>query len=179
MSSRIRKERSTYKHFDVDEVKSKVLPKVVNAVRDMGYELVGFEVKRGRTVSLEVEIYSRERGITLRDCEKVSSVVSRILDVDDPIPVRYNLLVSSPGADRVLKSEREYDIFAGREVEVKVNNFSSYNLAKEVNVGRLVGIEGDVVKFEIDGKEVWIDFSDVVYTKLYFDFGRYFGGRRV
>ncbi|MEN2997981.1 MAG: hypothetical protein ABDH28_02960 [Brevinematia bacterium] len=176
--SRTSREKAGNSHVyvDAEEIRSKVLPGITKIVEEMGYELVELKVRKGKVLSLEIEIYSRERNISLRDCERVSSVVSRVLDMEDPIPVRYNLVVSSPGVDRVFRSEREYRIFTGREVEVKVNNFQNYNLSREVNTGKLIGIDNDVVKFEINGREVWVDFSDIVYTKLYFDVGKYFGG---
>lgn len=178
MSRTSRKEVSSEEtYFDAEGVRNKLYPKILKIVRDMGYELVDFTIKKGKQVQVEVEIYLKHRDISIKDCEKVSNVISRVLDVEDLIPVRYNLLVSSPGADRVIKNEREYDIFSGREVEVKVKNFTSYNLDKELNIGTLLGIDNDVVKFEINGKEVWIDISDIEYTSLYLDVDKYFGGR--
>lgn len=162
--------------FDLESIKENISPKISKIVKDMGYEIVNIGLKKGKIVNLEIEIYSKEKPISLRDCEKVSNVISRVLDIDDPIPVKYNLVVSSPGADRILKEEKEYEIFSGREVEVKVNNFTNYNLSKDINIGTLIGIDNDIVKFEIDGREVWIDFSDIIYTKLYFDVSKYFGG---
>ncbi|MFN4245311.1 MAG: ribosome maturation factor RimP [Brevinematia bacterium] len=173
--NRGKKEKDVY--FDLEEIKDKILlPKISKILCDMGYDLVNLEIKKGRTINLEIEIYSKNRSISLKDCEKVSNVISRILDIEDPIPLSYNLVVSSPGVNRKLKSLREYEIFSGCEVEVKINNFESYNLKKDLNIGVLVGVDGDIIKFNIDDREVWVDVSDIAYTKLYFDVSRYFGG---
>ncbi|MGB9622038.1 MAG: ribosome maturation factor RimP [Brevinematia bacterium] len=164
-------------YFDVQVVREALYPKILKIVKDMGYELVDFTIKKGKSVVVEVEIYLKHRDISIKDCEKVSNVISRALDVENLIPVRYNLLVSSPGVDRVFRNTREYDVFSGKEVEVKIKNFESYNLTKEVNVGTLLGIDGDVVKFKIGEREIWVDLSDIEYTRLYFDIDKYFGGK--
>jgi len=162
--------------FDVDEVYIRMKDKVLTAVKNMGYDLVSFSIKKGKKVLVEVEIYLKDRSISTRDCEKVSNVISRLFDVEDPIPISYTLLVSSPGLDRELKELRDFEIFSGKEVEVNVRNFEVYALSSSHNVMRIIGVEGDVVKFDLGGKEVWIDFSDIEKAKLYFDFDRYFGG---
>ncbi|MCX8029134.1 MAG: hypothetical protein N2712_03970 [Brevinematales bacterium] len=176
MSKSLKRDRDEGSYIDIESIKSKINPKIQKLVKDMGYEVVDIDIKRGKTLVFEVEIYSKNKSISLKDCEKVSNVISRLLDVEDPIPTRYNLLVSSPGVDRVFRNPNEYEIFAGKEVEVKLNNFSSYNLSKDVFIAKLIGIEGDVVKFDYNGNEVWVDLSDIVYTKLYFDAKKYFGG---
>ncbi len=45
-------------------------------------------------------------GIGVEDCERVSRELSALLDVEDPIALPYQLEVSSPGADRILRSRR-------------------------------------------------------------------------
>ena len=66
----------------------------------LGYELIGCELKREhRRMVLRIYI-NNEQGITLDDCSKVSRQVSAVLDVEDPIPGKYSLEISSPGPDR-------------------------------------------------------------------------------
>ncbi|MCS7299156.1 MAG: hypothetical protein RMJ37_04225 [Spirochaetia bacterium] len=176
MSKSLRKQKEHDTYIDIEGISSMVKPKILKVLSDMGYHLLNMELKRGKVLTLEIEIFSKDKNISLKDCEKVSNVVSRVLDVEDPIPLRYNLVVSSPGANRVLKNTREYEMFAGRDVEVKVKNFSSYNLTKDTFTAKILGVDGDVVKFEFSDREVWIDLSDITYVKLHFDLGKYFGG---
>ena len=171
-----RKDKKTYTYIDTEEIKNEILPKVTKLLKEMGYELVDLEIRKGKSINLEIEIYSKNKNISLKDCEKVSNIISRMLDLEDPIPVSYNLVVSSPGVNRKLKNLKEYEIFSGRDVEVKISNFENYNLKSELSIAKLIGIDKDIVKFDIDGKEVWIDISDIIYTKLHFDVSKYFGG---
>jgi len=166
------------KDSSLDDVYEKMKDKVYSTVKNMGYELVDFSIKKGRKILVEVEIYLKNRDVSIKDCEKVSNVLSRLFDVEDPIPFNYTLLVSSPGADRNLKTVKDFEIFSGREVEVDIKNFGIYGLPSSHQIMKIVGVDGDVIKFDLDGREVWVDFSDIENTKLYFDFYKYFGGEK-
>lgn len=113
-------------------------------VRDAGAELLDVEIltEYGRTI-LRAYIY-RPDGVTLDDCVAVQDVLSLRLDETDPIPGSYCLEVSSPGLERVLRREKEFAIFAGRECQV--NLYSPYK-GKRVYVGKLAGL----IKDPVDG----------------------------
>jgi len=69
----------------------------------MGLELVELEFKKvGRSFVLRLFI-DKAGGVTMDDCADVSRELSLLLDVEDCIPGRYTLEVSSPGLDRPLK----------------------------------------------------------------------------
>ncbi len=58
-------------------------------------------------------------GVTLAECEALSRRLSVLLDVEDPVRGSYVLEVASPGLDRVLRREREFEHFRGRRVRVR------------------------------------------------------------
>jgi ribosome maturation factor RimP len=68
---------------------------------------------------LRVIIY-KEGGTSVDDCTKVSRELSRLLDVEDLIPQKYVLEVSSPGLDRPLQSERDFLRNRGEKVRLTV-----------------------------------------------------------
>jgi ribosome maturation factor RimP len=57
-------------------------------------------------------------GITLGDCATISEHVGRNLDATDVIKQSYVLEVSSPGINRPLKKEADYQRFIGEKVDV-------------------------------------------------------------
>lgn len=87
-------------------------------VRGMGHELldVEFTSDAGGPI-LRLTIYN-PRGITLDDCVSVDRAISPVLEELDPIPGSYNLEVSSPGLERTLKRDKEYEIFSGYDCKV-------------------------------------------------------------
>lgn len=68
---------------------------------------------------LRVVIY-KQGGTSVDDCAKVSRELSHILDVEDLIPQKYSLEVSSPGLDRPLKTEQDFRRNKGEKVKLTV-----------------------------------------------------------
>lgn len=86
-----------------------------------GIELVHVEIVgtiRRPTVRLFID--RQPEGVTLDDCERVSRQASALLDAHDPIPGTFVLEVSSPGLERKLYSERDWERFAGHPVRIKM-----------------------------------------------------------
>tara|TARA_B100000989_G_C19385568_1_gene403513 strand:+ start:74 stop:565 length:492 start_codon:yes stop_codon:yes gene_type:complete len=71
--------------------------------------------------TLRLVIDHTNRPVTVDDCEAVSRQVSRILDVEDPLPERYTLEVSSPGIERVLYGLEHFERFIGFQIKLKLN----------------------------------------------------------
>jgi ribosome maturation factor RimP len=91
-----------------------------------------------------------EESVSIEDCEQVNREMSTILDVEDPLPFSYTLEVSSPGLDRPLRHEADYDRFAGRLAKVVVREAVDNQKAFE---GRLRGVEsGDVLLEASNGR---------------------------
>ncbi|MGM9891796.1 ribosome maturation factor RimP [Limosilactobacillus sp.] len=115
-----------------------------------GFYLYDIEfVKEGKSWYLRVYI-DKEGGITLEDCATVSDQLSEALDnVDpDPIPQAYFLDVSSPGAERPLKNEADY--------QRALNHYIHVSLYQQVE-GRKV-YEGTLT--QLSDKELTLDYLD-------------------
>lgn len=129
----------------------------------MGYELVGIEfLAHGRNALLRIYI-DKEDGISLEDCQRVSYQVSGVLDVEDPIPGRYTLEVSSPGLDRPLFTLEHFVRFTGRRVKVRL---SSPLEGRRNFTGILHGIRADSVVLEEDGKEICLPLDRIEQARL-------------
>lgn len=102
-----------------------------------GIELVHIEMTSGRNPILRVFI-DKSGGVTVDDCAHVSERISLILDVEDPIPGEYMLEVSSPGLDRGLYKESDYERFAGLPSHIKMSE--AINGQKNFH-GKLIGLD--------------------------------------
>lgn len=92
---------------------------VLPACGQAGVELVDVEyVRESGRWFLRLYI-DKPDGVTLDDCELVHEEVGRRLDENDPIGHPYTLEVASPGLDRPLKREADFERFAGEPVEVR------------------------------------------------------------
>jgi len=95
---------------------------VTPILEKQNFELVEVEfVKEGRDWFLRVFI-DKEGGIDILDCALVSEQLDEKLDAmdPDPIPQAYFLEVSSPGAERPLKKESDYEQAVGEYIHVSL-----------------------------------------------------------
>src|SRR5205085_11497603 len=107
-----------------------------------GLELVHVEVSGGRNPILRVYI-DKPGGVTIDDCSSVSERISLILDVEDPIPGQFTLEVASPGLDRGLYKEADYERFAGLPCHIKLSEAitNANDQVKQRNFhGKLIGL---------------------------------------
>ena len=129
-----------------------VVTEVVRPIAEhYGLELIDVEyVKEGGSWYLRIYI-DKPGGVGMDDCQAVSEEVGRKLDELDPIPGNYFLEVSSPGLERSLKRERDFEYFAGREAAVHL--FAPLDGKKEFT-GVLKGMVDGNVMLLVDGREM-------------------------
>jgi ribosome maturation factor RimP len=94
---------------------------VTPAIEGLGFELVRVRLMGGNTKTLQVMADRPEGGIDVADCSKISTAVSAVLDVEDPIEDNYHLEVSSPGIDRPLTRMKDFDLWEGWEARIETS----------------------------------------------------------
>jgi len=132
------------------------------AVGAMGYELADIDAHLGRRGLLRLFI-DREGGVTVDDCQRVSEQVSALLDVEDPLPGSYVLEVSSPGFDRRLRKREHFERFAGERARVELRDPLE---GRRNFVGTLVGVDGDAVSLDVDGRTWRLPLNDIAVARL-------------
>lgn len=139
----------------------------------LGYELYDLALTgTGGHPTLRVRI-DRPEGVTLADCERVSKSLSALLDQADPLPTRYDLEVSSPGAERPLRSLAEYRRFIGKRANVRYRVGESEQVAE----GRLSAVSEQMIELQLgEGKHLKtaaIPLADIVAARLAIDLSRH------
>lgn len=130
-------------------------------------ELVDVEyVKEMGHFYLRVYI-DKDGGVTINDCENVSRAFEAVIDEKDPITEAYILEVSSPGLDRPLKKDKDFERSLGKEVEFKL--YKSIDGQKEF-MGTLVNYTKETMVIAIDDKEETFERSAVAHIRLYINF---------
>jgi len=141
--------------MDVHEILEKT-------VTGLGYELVDVERSpRGRVLRVFIDKPEKMRGVDIDDCALVSNQLSRVLTVEN---IDYDRLeVSSPGIDRPLKKEADFERFAGSEITLKLRlplngrrNFS----------GLLHGVLDGKVRVLTDAGEMVFDLFNIDRARL-------------
>jgi ribosome maturation factor RimP len=141
-------------------------------LESMGLELVDIEFGRiGRDAVLRLFI-DKEGGVMLDDCAALSRELSMVLDVEDVISCNYTLEVSSPGLDRPLKKQADYDRFVGRLVKVRTYQpfLDDNGNKRKTFLGKLEGLVDGVVKMTLtEGQTASIPVERVAKANLEFE----------
>ncbi|BCG48076.1 Bacterial ribosome 16S maturation protein RimP [Citrifermentans bremense] len=156
------------------DVAERVTEIVAEVGAPLGIELVDLEYKReGRDMVVRVFLEKREGGINLDDCAEVSRQLSDILDVEDFMPERYTLEVSSPGICRPLKKVADYERFLGHLVKVKTFEMLADDAGnkRKTFTGKLAGIADGVISIDLtEGQHASVPLDKVAKANLEFEF---------
>lgn len=160
-------------HEQLSSVVETVTDLVLPIVEEKNFELVEVEfIKEGKSWFLRVYI-DKEGGIDIEECALVSEYLSDKLDAldPDPIPQAYFLEVSSPGAERPLKKEADYQKAVGNYIHVSL--YQAMDEQKQFE-GTLVRLDEEelVLKIRIKTreKELTINRKNIAKARLAIQF---------
>ena len=152
------------------EVLNKITPLIENTA--MRFDLIPIEIdfeKENHRWFLRIFLFAKGRGVTLEDCENVTRSLNDFLD--ELIPCKYYLEVSSPGLERKLKSNREYLLFQGSNIILKLKSGvgedeSKFFKAKILDFRETEGLK--VLRLE-DEREFLIAQDKILSARLYIE----------
>ncbi|UCB53374.1 MAG: ribosome maturation factor RimP [Candidatus Zixiibacteriota bacterium] len=139
--------------------------KIKPVVEREDLELVDLEFSRGGPESVLRVYVDRSTGVTVDQCASLSRQISDLLDMEDLIPGRYKLEVSSPGLDRPLVSGADFK----RKIGEKVRVFLKENLdGKTELVGEIRDLkeENVVLRLESTGPKQKTGEERIVPLKM-------------
>ncbi|WP_071795401.1 ribosome maturation factor RimP [Natronohydrobacter thiooxidans] len=120
---------------------------VTPVIEGLGFELVRLRLMAGKTRTLQIMADRPEGGIEVQDCADISTAVSAVLDVDDPLEDAYTLEVSSPGIDRPLTRLKDFATWEGYEARIETSELID---GRRRFKGVLAGVEENEVLIEIE-----------------------------
>ena len=136
---------------------------ITPVIEDLGYELVRVRLVSGYDIVLQVMADRPDGGIEVDECGKISTAISAVLDVEDPVLDAYTLEVSSPGIDRPLTRLKDFDTFEGYEVKIETTELID---GQRRFKGTLAGIEDDDVLININQGTIGLKFEWLSDAKL-------------
>lgn len=152
-----------------------------NGVRLYDLELLG--TGRGKILRIYID-KDDVAGVSLDDCSNVSRGMSLLLDVEDPIEGAYNLEVSSPGLERVLKKKWHYDMSVGKEICVNLDRHLGKIIAdvpvpiatRKKVLGILVATGEQEIEVDIGSStKVKLPIENIVKANWVFNYEKNFG----
>jgi len=129
-------------------------------------ELYDVEIKNTTKGKVILVYLTKINGVSVTECRIVSRMISNVLDMEDIIPGKFFLEVSSPGLERELKLKKHY--LSAINEKIKLTFKMEDKIMTEIGILREV--LPDLINVEIEDKMVSVFFRDIKKAKTYFDF---------
>ena len=126
----------------------------------MGFEVVRIRLMGGMAKTLQIMVERPDGGIEVDECALISTAISAVLDVEDPLEDAYALEVSSPGIDRPLTRLKDFETWEGYEARLETTEMID---GRRRFKGVLAGIEGDEVLINLE------EGAETLTVGLHFD----------
>lgn len=129
---------------------------VAQTVTGLGYDLVELERSAGGTLRITIDLPwdGTERFVNVEDCERVTRQLQYALEVE---AIEYKRLeVSSPGIDRPLRGEKDFERFAGEVVDITLRAPMGTAAGGQVAANRKK-FRGTLERAETGWQLVWSD----------------------
>jgi len=133
----------------------------------LGYEFVDCEYKKFGTENTLTVFVDKEGGVNLDDCEVFSRKLEEILDEKDPISSEYILSVSSPGLDRPIKTQKDFERNIGKKIYIKL--YRALDKRKEI-IAVLNGYDDETINITDKNNAIVLKKSDVAMLKQHVEF---------
>jgi len=158
------------------DVMTKLESMIQQVAQDQGCELYDIEfagVGGRRTLRIYID---RPEGVGIADCSSVSRGLSELLDVDDPIEGAYDLEVSTPGIERVLRKPWHFQRVIGKKIQTRllkpleaygVQN-KKFSVMKQVSE-TLAAADEEGIEFRLEEEVAKIPFSAIDRAKVLFE----------
>ena len=158
-------------NFSRKEIIQKITPVIENAAIKNGVIPIeiDFQKESGKWF-LRIFIFDPEHPVDLDDCEKLTRSIDDFLD--EIIPVKYSLEVSSPGLERKIKSAKEYTIFKGKKVKIKLKE-EIEELKEKIFIGTILDFQKNIgLTLQIENTEqiIVVQEDNINSAQLYFDY---------
>jgi ribosome maturation factor RimP len=141
----------------MDRRMSEILTPVIEG---MGFEVVRIRLMGGMAKTLQIMVERPDGGIEVDECALISTAISAVLDVEDPLEDAYALEVSSPGIDRPLTRLKDFETWEGYEARLETTEMID---GRRRFKGVLAGIEGDEVLINLE------EGAETLTVGLHFD----------
>lgn len=157
--------------METKTAKQKIYELASQVAEDEGLELVSVDILgSGKRMLLKV-VVDKDGGVTIGDCEKMSRSLEALLDVEDPIKGPYVLEVSSPGLDRPLVKQTDFE----RNIEKLARVITTEKIDNQTFfIGRIIDVGEGWIRLKLgnkgEGKDIFIPMDKISKARLEIEF---------
>jgi len=121
---------------------------IARYLEEKGIELVDITYKHEQGGMVLRLLVDTPAGITIAECEALNNYLSDTLDKENVIEERYILEVASPGLDRPIVTDRDFERSMGKTLDVRTYEPID---AERTHEGKLIGMDKENIVLESDG----------------------------
>ena len=149
------------------EIIERVKSLIEGYLEDHNIELVEITYKREQGGMVLRLLADTPEGIIIAECEGLNNYLSEALDKEDVISEHFIIEVASPGLDRPIASDRDFERVMGKELDVRL--YEPRN-GKREHQGKLIGMEKENIVIEANGVSTVIPRVKIAKAILKIDF---------
>lgn len=145
------------------EIVDRVKELIADYLNERNIELIQMTYKREGVGMVLRLLADTPEGIRISECEELNNYLSEALDKEDFIEERYTLEVASPGLDRPIKTDRDFERSMGKGLEI-----STYEPidGRKTHEGRLMGMDKEKIVIESAGVSSVIPRAKIAMARL-------------
>jgi ribosome maturation factor RimP len=154
------------------DIPEELLEVIEPVVESSGFEVMDVMLVRGRPPWVLRVIMDTPQGdgrVSVDRCANVSREIGTHLDVADTLSSAYRLEVSSPGLDRPLSREKDFNAACGQQVRLQTRRPLD---GRRRFRGKLLAFAEGSARIEVDGAEVQIPFDEIAKANTIYQFTR-------
>ena len=136
-------------------------------IEEHGIDIIDIIYRREQQGMVLRIVADKPDGITIKECEELNNFLSGELDKEEIIRDYYILEVSSPGLDRPIRTDSDFQRAMGKKLEI--NTYEAI-YGKKAHEGCLIGMEKDNVVIESDGISTVIPKNKISLARLKIEF---------
>ena len=138
------------------------IAEIINPVIEDMVELVRIRLMGGQTKTLQIMADKPNGGIEVDDCADISTAISAVMDVEDPITDAYTLGYQALGSIALTRL-KDFETFEGYEVKLETADMID---GRRRFRGELAGVEGDEVLINVEEGTIGLEFDWLSEAKL-------------
>ncbi len=136
-----------YEHLLAPDGNQEFATYIIDMFDDLNYGLVRIKVNGKKVTNIQIMAENDQHTLSFEDCEILNEVIIDYLEKNEKLFSDYSLEISSPGIERPLTREKDFNIWSNNFVQIKLN--SDKDFPKKFNA-KLLGFSENKVKIFIE-----------------------------
>ena len=138
-----------YEHLLAPDGNQEFATYIIDMFDDLNYGLVRIKVNGKKVTNIQIMAENDQHTLSFEDCEILNEVITDYLEKNEKLFADYSLEISSPGIERPLTREKDFNIWSNNFVQIKLN--SDKDFPKKLNA-KLLGFSENKIKIFIDNE---------------------------